>query len=345
MPLVEIHEFSTGIHVQDLGDGQWVSRGFTGSYMGNTLKAKGEQIPIEVEQAISNREFAVSEGAFTNEPAIIAREIPESPWSVVAVISRGEDDKGRSASFYRYFLCCEPENGYAHNEDGISFILEWMKRQRMKLKRWPQFAPLNTRIDIEHDLEISHQLSEEKSYYYSQELLNTSIPYIWRPNLDCVPIILHVLSKLKAQEAKAPVSWAYRVSALEKPWSFTIVFPSSTKSEEIIKRAILNAPADRTTRNVNEDALNKAIKELTDSSKVKLEDIKTILEAATNKDIPEKLWSSLFDKRGAHKAISLKIHNPNTLRLICLRAIILPKTLPNYLQWVNFTDSNNKKIR
>ena len=105
---IDIHEFSTGINFQLVGSGgRWVSYGFTGQYMNNTLAQQGG-IPTEVEQAIAARKFAVSEGAYTKEPAMIARELPQSPWSVIAVVSRGEDEKGRSASFYRYFLCKAP---------------------------------------------------------------------------------------------------------------------------------------------------------------------------------------------------------------------------------------------
>ena len=87
---IEIHEFSTGIRPETTSDGGWVSRGFTGQYMNMTR----ESIPDVVERSIRNREFALTEGASSNSPAIIGRVvgIDENVWSVVAVVTRGRDD-------------------------------------------------------------------------------------------------------------------------------------------------------------------------------------------------------------------------------------------------------------
>jgi hypothetical protein len=71
--MIEIHEFSTGIQVERVGTG-WVSRGFTGEYMNRTL----DLIPVAVQRAITNREFAVAEGASSDEPAVIGREISDN---------------------------------------------------------------------------------------------------------------------------------------------------------------------------------------------------------------------------------------------------------------------------
>lgn len=50
---ITIHQFSTGIEVQNLGEGKWISRGFTSGYMNSTLSS----IPYAVERAIKNQEF------------------------------------------------------------------------------------------------------------------------------------------------------------------------------------------------------------------------------------------------------------------------------------------------
>ncbi|MFM6898452.1 MAG: hypothetical protein ACKPKF_14555, partial [Microcystis panniformis] len=102
MTNIHIHEFSTGILVDGTGGaGEWRSRGFSGEYMNSTL----DSIPAPVQLAIKNREFAVAEGASSENPAIIGREVEynQEAWSVIAVVTRGRDEGGRGASLYRYF--------------------------------------------------------------------------------------------------------------------------------------------------------------------------------------------------------------------------------------------------
>jgi len=108
MAQVDIHEFSTGITPQKLASGGWVSTGFTGRYMNTTFGEGG--LPAVVERAIANREFAVAEGAASERPTVIGRVVSRE-WSVVAFVTKGRDEKGRSASFYRYFLTADANNG------------------------------------------------------------------------------------------------------------------------------------------------------------------------------------------------------------------------------------------
>ena len=124
---VEIHEFSTGITPEQLADGRWVSRGFTGRYMNSTLK----EIPYAVERAIANKDFAVAEGASSQEPTTIGRQVDE--WSVIAIVTRGQDEKGRGASFYRYFL--------TKSNQGLFKLLSLLKKTT-KRRVWYCFQSL-----------------------------------------------------------------------------------------------------------------------------------------------------------------------------------------------------------
>ena len=85
--MVEIHEFSTGIRFQQTSQSPngWVSLGFLGQYMNVTC----DLIPNDIERAIANKLFAVSEGASSEKPAIIGRVI--NNYSVVALVSKGWD--------------------------------------------------------------------------------------------------------------------------------------------------------------------------------------------------------------------------------------------------------------
>ena len=66
-----------------------------------------DPIPRVVQEAISNRDFAVAEGASSEEPAFIGREMSgySEEWSVIAVVYKRERrSRGAVASVYRYFL-------------------------------------------------------------------------------------------------------------------------------------------------------------------------------------------------------------------------------------------------
>lgn len=339
---IDIHEFSTGINFQILdGSGRWVSSGFTGQYMNNTLAEQGRGIPPEVEQAISNRNFAVSEGAYTKEPAIIARDFLDSPWSVIAVVSRGEDEKGRSASFYRYFLCEEPSIGYDHGEDGISILLNWMTERRKEIRQWPQFHPQRLERSLSYQTPELFSATAEAIQEKQAYLQGAQAPYVWQAETGCVPLTLHGLTKVNWREGDS-FAWAFNAGALEKPWSFTIISPASAKAESLIRRAIANPPAVRIAGGTSEEALNTAIKTLTTTSTVKPDAVKTLFAAAVSEKISDNDWLILFDRRGVKKALSHNFHNPEMVKIMTLRAIIVPSTLIEFLGWSGLLDKQKQ---
>ena len=339
---VDIHEFSTGINFQLVSsDGRWISRGFTGQYMNNTLAQRGSRIPPEVERAISDRKFAVSEGAYTKDPAIIARDLPESPWSVIAVVSRGEDEKGRSASFYRYFLCKEPTGGYKPGEDGILILLNWMTERKKKTKQWPHFHPQPPAGAPGYFVKEAYAATSEAIIEKQAFLKEDQAPYIWAANTGCVPLTLHGLTKFIRQEGQ-PLAWAFNAGALENPWSFTIISPADTKAEGLIRRAIVNPPAVRIAGNTSESALNTAIKTLTTLSSIRPDAVKVLFGAAKSGQVPDEAWIELFDKRGAKNSITHKIYDPERIKLMTLRALILPSRLLSFMDWFGLSDPKRK---
>ena len=136
---IEIHEFSTGIRPERTADGGWVSLGFTGQYMNATINS----VPHAIQRSIANKEFAVAEGASSDEPAVIGRVVSgeDSDWSVVAVVTKGRDEKGRSASLYRYFFC-KGDKGVSNLWRIISWIEDY---QRLHNGEMPVFNPFDTR--------------------------------------------------------------------------------------------------------------------------------------------------------------------------------------------------------
>ncbi len=328
MTSIQIHEFSTGIRPQINADGSWVSLGFTGQYMNATI----DPIPYAVERSIANKEFAVAEGAFSNQPAVIGRVVLDnenSGWSVVALVSRGQDEKGRSASFYRYFLC--------EGIDNLSSIVAWIESYEQDNHSKPIFNPSDTKV-LGQATEFNHQ---NVSYSQTNFVANSdSTPIIIHPNEKRT---LEQINNLATKNANGqPVAWAVNVEALEKPWSFIVIQAASDSAYEILQRTAANSPKNKAPV-VDEQALKSAIKSLMGSSTVKSEAVDTLTEALGNNQVNEQYWHTLFDEQGARNAISQKIYNRQMVRLLTLRVLVIPETLPEYLDWLNVKENANRR--
>ena len=320
-PNIEIHEFSTGIHIQKRDNG-WVSLGFTGQYMNATINP----IPQVVERAIANQEFALAEGASSEKPAIIGRVVGsgDDPWCVIAVVTRGEDEVGRSAAFYRYFLC-QGDNSY------LRFILAWWEQNQK-----PRFNPLDVKDSPhlftgetpkpDHD-----QINEYKSLPFAQQK-----PIVLPVERQIDLYTLNSLAIRKPNESKngLPVSWAFNVEALVKPERFQIIQPASQKAYDGLTRAIANAGQIVSAVNFDEAALKAGIRSLMNSSQVKPEAVEEIVKAVENEEVTDEYWENLFNGQGADKAIKQKIYSPQMVRLMTIRAMVLPETLPQFLAWL-----------
>ncbi|MFO5494520.1 MAG: hypothetical protein ACLBM6_18730, partial [Cuspidothrix sp.] len=125
-----------------------------------------------------------------------------------------------------------------------------------------------------------------------------------------------------------PVAWAFNVEALEKPELFQVIQPASQKAYDGLKRAIANA--GQVTQ-----ALKPAIRKLIHSSQVKPEAVRVIVAGLENENVTPEDWETLFNKEGAEIAIKQKIYSPQTVRLMTLRAMVIPESLPQFLAWLN----------
>ena len=349
--MIEIHEFSTGIRPERTFDGGWVSRGFTGVYMNMTLQS----IPSVVEGSIANRFFALTEGASGDEPAIIGRVVgsPNNSWSVMAVVTRGKDEQQRSMSVYRYFLCQGANNLWQ--------ILAWWINNGMS-----RFNPFDIRTVGQPNL---FNVNSSQPPDIQQEALalpmNLSKPILLNPQqYDLQTINILALRKFNIQNNGQQVSWAFNVQALEKPRQFQVIQPANQRAYEILERVINNSVSpqpdpwlynqnennstfqqlvsdpdgeddNNQNRIIDEETLKSTIRGLINSSRVKREAVQTITDALQIKQISTYYWHSLFDGQGAETAISQKIYNPQMLRLITLRAMVIPETLPEFLDWLN----------
>ena len=320
MATLEIHEFSTGIQVDGSGD-RWVSRGFTGDYMNKTINP----IPPAVQNAIANREFAVAEGASRNEPAVIGREVVgnEEEWSVVVVVTRGRDDRGRSVSLYRYFLCEELGK--------LQHILCWMRQQR----RVQVFDPFDSKTVGQPNLYDDHQTNEIPIKPELQDLLTEDPPIIIPHNLPCTPLIIHemVEEKVKNIDNKPPIAWAFKVEALEKPTRFHLIQPASAKAEQLLQKAKTSTPQVPTAV-AEEGQIKTAIKGLISREKLKLDQLCIFEAALGNPQIDDDYWRAIFEGQGTKDALSQGIYSAPMVRLLTLQAIARPTTLPQFLSWM-----------
>lgn len=317
---IDLHEFSTGIQAETTADGGWVSQGFTGQYMNKTI----DPIPRAVQEAITNRDFAVAEGASSDEPAFIGREVAGygEEWSVVAVVTRGRDDRGRSASVYRYFL--------SEGLGNLGKILSWINAQKQAGQNII-FAPFDTQTlgqphqysEFEPDLALRPEL---------ESLLESSPPIIIPSDSPCAPLIVNKMALAIADGQL--IAWGYNVEALEEPRGFQVIQPASSRAEDLLQKAIAskpNAPAPVS----GEKNIISAINGLVKRDRVKPEQIEVIENALANPQINSSYWESLFKGRGTDKALKQGIYSADMVRLLTLKAILLPETLPEFLLWIN----------
>jgi hypothetical protein len=318
--MIQIHQFSTGIKADRDAQGNWFSRGFTGQYMNSTLPV----IPEIVQRSIRNKEFAVAEGAYSREPAIVARVVPsegEPSWSVVATVTQGRDEYERPFSAYRYFL--------GEGED-LWQLLAWLE----SLPQVPVFSPFEA-IETYSFAPLPPPYIELSSWrnWLEQE----GVPAILKPGHLAAgkPQYLQTMNQLAAAKSGGqPIAWAYNVEALEMPRRFALVQVASEKAEEMLRRSLLNAPT-MAAPVADDQAIKSAVKSLTNSSQMKPEVIQTIATAMGNPKVTAEYWKEIFDGQGATKAIKQKLFSPQVVRLLTLRAIILPTTLPEFLTWLN----------
>jgi hypothetical protein len=323
MTTIQIQEFSTGIRYQTDPDGSWVSLGFTGQYINVT----DPDIPQEIVRAIANKDFTVAERG--QNPAIVGREIG-GRWSVIAIVSQGQDEKARSASFYRFFWC-----------EGLNLasIIQWISNYQQKYQRQPVFNPIEQPGSIA-DYRILHR--EDRSSLGNVVALPDPPPILLGPEDEHNDLSrIHTLAVTKANGQ--PISWAVNAEALEKPWNFTVIKAASDRAYQIFQKSIANQPKEIVPAAFDEQALKSAIKSLMGSSIVKPEAIRTFMEALGTTQISDTYWNSLFDGQGAQNALDQNIYSPQMVRLLTLKLIAIPDFLREYLEWIGLEDIVNRK--
>ncbi|WP_228045531.1 MULTISPECIES: hypothetical protein [unclassified Tolypothrix] len=236
-------------------------------------------------------------------------------------------------SVYRYFLS-------QGDKENLRLILAWWEAQGM-----PRFNPFDTKTVGQPNL---FDVTSTHSPNIQQEALalvvNNSEPILIEPthqyNLQTINTL--AIKKFNSYGGGQSASWAFNVEALEQPRRFQVIQAASQRAYEILERAIKNVPQVLAPVVADEEALKSAIRGLINSSQVKPEAVQIIANALENQQISQEYWHSLFDGQGAKTAISQKIYSPQMVRLITLRAMVIPETITEFLAWLNVKSIKDK---
>ncbi|BAS59494.1 hypothetical protein NIES2135_09770 [Leptolyngbya boryana NIES-2135] len=311
MSSIEIHQFCTALNPQGTRE-NWRSTGYRGGYMNSTLT----KVPPAVDRDIRNLLFDVRPSK--SEPALVGRECwgksdAEEDWSVLAIVTLAQDES-RSFPVYRYFL--------SQGRYNLSKLLAWVKSH----DSYPVFDP----FDRPSESIISNpQLeSPEIPKWVDQH----KSPIIVPPKHQMQVAAISAIAYQKSEKGKIIPAWAYNVEAIEKPERFLVIQPAS---QDTYQRLQNRTPVLEATAEVaDEQGLKGALKALRDN-RMNSKDLKTFVEALDDPNVSIQAWEQIFNSFDASVAIKKKIDTDEMIRLLTLRAIALPKELPNYLKWLN----------
>ena len=352
MTNIEIHEFSTGIIAKGTPDNWW-SEGFNG-YMNSTL----EKIPQAIADEIAHDLFNITEGKSSDTPGMIGREVQKvtyqvdkngqrirnpqtgnfversrEEWSVIAVVTSGKDEKGRTGSFYRYFLT----KGLGNLE---TLIRCWMEAKK------PTFAPFNVPPlgqPYIYPISQTNQTHDPISRYEFQQLLNTKEKTILIPHdLRCVPIIVNALATRKAAQNNKLVAWASDVQSLPKAQSFSVIYPIDEIAENLIKKR-LSVTDDTGTGIVGEKPVRAAIDNLSYQKPVPVDYVQVIEDALNDPFFTPEVWEKrIFNRLNIQRAKDDQNYLDRYVRLYCLYALILPEKILEFVGWLEAASGKTK---
>ncbi len=330
--LSQLYEFSTGIHIEirPSEPNGWISRGFTGQYINNTI----DEIPYHVERAIANKLFSISEGSILDEPAIIGLVISGNnahpDYSVIAIISQGKDNTGQPLSVTRWFL--------TEGEDKLPHIIWCLEKYKESAGKYPIFNPNETGILTQY----WHICNPNLNFNISQDLQN------WLNNCQNLPILippsyvtlenLHILTANKVNLNYYEIAWAYHAEALENTEHFVII---QGLNESLHKNKISEIETAQNKHiptvgysETDQNHIQLAIKNCCQNTQLPIHDVNTI--ARYMGVILDEDWYDLF--AGIKEDIEYYISDEYMTRFFTFRAILIPETLFEFLEWINRED-------
>ncbi len=311
--MISIQEFSTGIQYEKTETG-WISRGFTGYFINKTI----DPVPDAIIRAIEDRQFSLAEGTVKEKVALIGREVEKdsSQWSVLAVITKGEDEFGRYFPVYRFF--------YTKDKGNIEHLLTWWKDSSEPIFN-PFDKPEVKFYEAGHHREVS--LDD-----FREILENKKLPVILDSQKKYSPLEINALAKKTS--GLDNIAWAWNVGGVEFPDSFHVIYPDDLKSQKIILRAISQSQTISKGVVTGENSVKIAIQGLSSEGEVDINHLETLEMALEQSKYTNQDWISCFNAKGTNQAIDKKLYGADMVCLLTLRAIILPETIAEWLHWL-----------
>lgn len=233
---VQVFEFSREFINLVFKNDKWVSGGF-GSEIGlfNCL------VPQKIQDAVNRGDFRINDNypPKENEYALIAREIDE--YSVLAVVTRLEDNRSRFCNAYRYFWLEKIDK----NIDGIGTLLVWWIKSAGEPKFDPQWNPNTSNLNYNarcYSHEECYQYFQQSSKYFYNILTIRNYPevFVSRTNDIYSSYGLHYLAlDAKRKYNHIPISWAWNVNGLENPEMFLLICCADKQGYEINVRNLI----------------------------------------------------------------------------------------------------------
>jgi hypothetical protein len=351
---IKIHEFSTGIKLVWEND-QWVSGGFDSDYLNCTLPS----IPSAVQNSISSGEFKLGEATATDKPAIIGREVIgiNKAWSVMAVVTKGTDNKGgRSPQLFRFFL--------SEGRGNLGYIFRWWQKNKQpsydptQVKNIGDFAKYIVTKNIEDSEDSLRRLPDEVLTLNNEDsskkqggLQNFTeylqddckMPIILdSSNQNITSLILNAIAYVKLEQMgqlNEPIAWAYNVKALAKIGRFQVIYPCSKEAEENLQKEKENLQAfEQRQLLIGESEINKTLtKKIKTAGSLQLQklDIKLILDAVYNQSMDKDFWEQKFtNELKIDDVKNRKTFAGDEVRLVWAQPFFLPSTLPDASRWI-----------
>ena len=262
--------------------------------------------------------------------------------TVVASVNRIRDDRGRSASGYRYQMgqggtisdilpkiqTCSLDN----NGAGGQFPFAG-QNPNFELESFPNWSEIKSLIDNSRP-DKPLILDSDKQYP--------------------ITVVIKIAEKL-AQKYKIEPSFAYQVTALEKPTEFLVIVPYDQKSQELVIRSV-DATKSVDNRNKFNPELNlKATMKGLLFSEQKEEALQNLTQiiAEINQN-PKKYedWEATLRSQGLDEAFTQQLISLQYPQLVLLQLLTAPnidftqaKKYQNYFELLNKqTNNHDSKI-
>lgn len=232
MSIIEIHEFSTGVRVQSSQVHPqvfwWVEDYTEKDFMNCTL----EPIPDVVYQAIDEELLKIPCFPKSLNPqkfVIIGREVKnkKEAWSIIAVISKGQDRNREEVLLYRYFI--------AQGLGKLTDLLAWFNTNNK-----PTFDPFDQKdIGQPHFYDDSNtRHNDALTLPQFQALLEEKNPCLVIPHdLTCTVIMINQLAERRKNKNKL-TAWVYQIEEIYKPQTFQAIYPLNSDAENYLRKKV-----------------------------------------------------------------------------------------------------------